>query len=332
MKVETIFFNENEGTGLTTYLLDPSNEMANALVRPAVLIFPGGGYTMCSDREAEPIAMAYAADGYHAFVLRYSVGKTATWEEAFADANRAMKMIHDNSESWGIDTERLAVVGFSAGGHLACSLATMGQIRPGAAVLGYPCILEEMGNLLNKAVPGLDQQVDEKTPPVFVFTTFDDQLVPVRNTTALLQALEKSGVPFEAHVFYSGAHGLSLAKSHTSSGFSGNVNRNVAKWFELSVAFLKEIFGDFQADRAFHDFLVDNADAPYGLDHSLGSLWENQHCRQVLVNYLPMLNDEKVRNQASGVSVRTIISYAEELLTKEQTAMLEHELRQVTRS
>ncbi|MDR2895712.1 MAG: alpha/beta hydrolase [Propionibacteriaceae bacterium] len=233
------------GVSLTGYLLDDSEEMPNAKPRPAVLIFPGGGYYACSDREAEPVAMAYLAQGFQAFVLRYTTGQGEVFEAALEDAQAALERLVESASDWSIDVERIAVVGFSAGGHLAASLGTMGRRRPAALILGYPCILASIGEQLGKKIPDLDTLVDQATPRSFIFLTANDGLVPAANGLAWAAALDRAGVPFELHVWPDGAHGLSLAQPVTSAGNAQLVSARVAQWLELSVAFLKEGWGDF---------------------------------------------------------------------------------------
>lgn len=155
---------------LTTYVLDDSPEMLNGKLRPAVLICPGGAYLNCSDREAEPIAMAFANMGYHAFVLRYGVyleGESGMFfpeagmkvpvkehcvhPNPIRDIARAMLEIRAHAEEWRVDTERIAVCGFSAGAHNCAMYATnwhkpviseyfgkdSALFRPAACILGY---------------------------------------------------------------------------------------------------------------------------------------------------------------------------------------------------
>ncbi len=98
---------------------------------PPSLIFPGGGYRFCSDREAEPIAMAFLAEGYQAFVLRYSLNDQAAFPRPLNDAEEALELIRSKSRQWHVDPARIAVCGFSAGGHLAAALGTMGTSSPG---------------------------------------------------------------------------------------------------------------------------------------------------------------------------------------------------------
>ena len=100
MKVEKIVLNEAREVSLTAYLLDTGGEFRNICKRPAVLILPGGGYKFCSEREADPVAMPYLKAGYHAFILRYSVGKHSVWPNPLQDYEQAMEMIRTKAEEW----------------------------------------------------------------------------------------------------------------------------------------------------------------------------------------------------------------------------------------
>ncbi len=228
---------------LTTYLWEDSDEL-KVKKRPGVLVIPGGGYEFCSDREAEPVALAYLAQGFNAFVLRYTV--KSDFATPFAEANCALKTIAENAEKWHVDRGRLAVCGFSAGAHLAFSLATMGDTRPSAAVLGYPAVIGKDWATHKPFVPDLVSKVDGKTCPTFVFASRDDDVVPINNSLALCSSLDKAGVPFELHIFADGKHGYSLAKFHTSEDEPPRVNPDAAKWFDLSVAWLKKTIGDVE--------------------------------------------------------------------------------------
>jgi dipeptidyl aminopeptidase/acylaminoacyl peptidase len=90
--------------------------------------------------------------------------------------------------------------------------------------------------------------VTAETPPVFLFSTFEDQTVPIENSIAFMQALNAHGIPFESHIFQKGKHGLSLAKPHTSNGLKANVDADAAQWFGLSVSWLHKVFGQFPAN------------------------------------------------------------------------------------
>ncbi|NMP36919.1 MAG: alpha/beta hydrolase [Clostridiales bacterium] len=238
MKTETLKLT-NENVTLTTYILDSSAEMPNMKTRPAILICPGGGYYMCSDREAEPIAMAFLAMGYNAFVLRYSLKEASEFPRPLNDAEQALALIRERSAEWGVIPEKIAVCGFSAGGHLAAALGTMGKIRPNAMILGYPCITEDICNSKTLAthVPSLDTEVDEQTPPAFIFSTADDSCVPIRSSLSFASALSEKKIPFELHVFGSGSHGLAVAKRVT-----GAVNPEVSDWIPMCEKWLDKLF------------------------------------------------------------------------------------------
>lgn len=305
MRVETIVLSSNLNVTLTAYLLDHSPEFNNIVCRPAVLIFPGGGYRATSDREAEPIAMAYLAEGYQAFILRYSVQKQAAFPAPLEDAEEALRMIRSKSYDWMVDANKIAAVGFSAGGHLAAALGTMGDIRPNALILGYPCILSSMSEVLAVPIPSLDKEVDERTPPAFIFSTFDDTAVPIVNTIAFMQALNEKRIPFESHIFQRGGHGLSLAKPLTSGGYKSNINPEFAEWFKLSVSWLRHVLGDFSAE--LDGSTLQAADRrQYSIDVAIGGLLANPECRALILACFPLLCDEEKAARAASYSLTIV--------------------------
>lgn len=233
--------------------------------RPAVIICPGGGYEYCSVREAEPVALRYAAYGIPAFVLRYScVNKL--FPTALLELAAAMAYVRSNAEELGVDPEKIMVSGFSAGGHLAASLAvhwnkpfitdTLGGssdlYKPNGAVLCYPVITSgekrhdgSIVNIVGADYPAemmetvsLEKQVSEATPPVFIWHTADDGLVPVENTLMFTAALAEKKIPFACHIFESGVHGLSLCDDSTA-GYDGHINPDCARWFGMAVDWIK---------------------------------------------------------------------------------------------
>ena len=213
------------------YCLDNSSEIDPNRKRPSVLVIPGGGYEMTSDREAEPIAMQFLAAGFNAFVLRYSV-KPSIFPVALLEAAEAMRRIRTHADEWHCDADAIAMIGFSAGGHLAANLATSASddvlaahgydadaVRPNGLMLAYPVVtsgpLAHRGSfdaLLGdrKADPealdavSIEKHIDAKTPPVFVWHTVPDDCVPYENTLMLVDACKKAGVSVEAHLFPSG--------------------------------------------------------------------------------------------------------------------------------
>ena len=121
-KIEIAVDGYKETADLYTYFLDNSIEMHINRKRPVVVICPGGGYAMTSDREAEPIAMQYLVRGYHAVILRYSV-EPARYPLALLQLAKSVAFLRKNAAEFHIDTNKIVLQGFSAGGHLAASLS-----------------------------------------------------------------------------------------------------------------------------------------------------------------------------------------------------------------
>ena len=256
------------------YCLDNSSEIDPNRKRPSVLVIPGGGYEMTSDREAEPIAMQFLAAGFNAFVLRYSV-KPSIFPVALLEAAEAMRRIRTHADEWHCDADAIAVIGFSAGGHLAANLATSASddvlaahgydadaVRPNGLMLAYPVVtsgpLAHRGSfdaLLGdrKADPealdavSIEKHIDAKTPPVFVWHTVPDDCVPYENTLMLVDACKKAGVSVEAHLFPSGGHGLSLGTAETAWQGVNGIEPCVQVWPKLAITWMRRTFADTDA-------------------------------------------------------------------------------------
>ena len=250
MKTEVITLNKERNITLTALLQDVRGEYGFS-ERPAMLVIPGGAYVGCSDREAEPVALEYARAGYQVFVLRYTTGENCAWPLPLEDYEAAMELILQNAEAWHVSKERIAVVGFSAGGHLAACAATMAKHRPAAAVLVYPVIIPEQKVLPtimrngNPLLPKPNEQVDGKTCPCFFASACDDSTVPIRNTLVMAEALDAHGIPFECHIYSAGGHGFSLAVPHI---FRGSACARTKNWVADSIGWLNEQLGTLTQD------------------------------------------------------------------------------------
>lgn len=312
---------------LTAYVQDRSDELSNATVRPAVLVLPGGGYAFCSDREAEPVALAYLAEGFNAFVLRYAVGPDAPWEQSFADGRAGLAWVREHAAELAIDPSKVAVVGFSAGGHLAASLGTLSEDRPDALVLGYPVTLAEFGPVMGKEVPDTPAAVTSDTPPTFLYSTYADALVPIRNSLAFLTALAEHEVPFESHIYVVGAHGLSLAKPLTANGQGSMTDEAVAAWLPDSVRFLHRIFGDFAVDGPAATFQDLTARRLPGLDMPLRNLLDDPRAVAVVEARMPGVTSGLRQNPiAMGFSLREVARHAPDFADAETLSALETDL------
>ena len=269
MKTVSIYPLQDSGTLLTGYLHPYFEEMPHRKTRPCVVICPGGAYKYCSDREADPIAEAYFAKGFQVFVLYYSttgkeMERTATGFTPLCELSASVVHIREHAEEYGVDPAKIAVCGFSAGGHLAASLgvhwnseklralcpAEGRQNRPDAMILSYPVISaqkevhpewhDSFSALLGperteeeEAYFSLENQVDEDTVPAFCWHTMDDDCVCVTNTMRFVKSLYEHGVPAECHLFEYGHHGLSMCTQEVGDDYP-----HVAHWFELSCEWL----------------------------------------------------------------------------------------------
>lgn len=258
------------------YLLDQSPDLKDSDCRRAVIVCPGGSYVFTSDREADPVAMRFLAAGMHAFVLRYSVAPNQ-FPASLLELAEAVALVRDHAQEWNIDPQQIMICGFSAGGHLCASLGTLwkdpvignameGRIsagspqaggkeapwRPNGMILSYPVIsmtlfaheesrqmllgdqnCEELAEKLS-----LQNRVTEDTVPTFLWTTQEDELVPVENTLLFAAALQRHHVPLELHLYEKGIHGLSLCDVTTENTADQIVPDNTG-WMDAAIRWLR---------------------------------------------------------------------------------------------
>lgn len=329
MKSEVLEVNENPNVTLTTYVHDLYPGMEFLDERPAILVLPGGGYRMCSDSEAEPIALAYMAEGFQAFVLRYSIGENSKFPNPLHDAEDALALIQENADAWHVKKDQIAVIGFSAGGHLAACLGTMGRIRPAAMVLLYAITEQTQQGIVPFEIPDTVGTVDHTTPPAFLTAATQDPIVSMSNSLQFAQALDHAEVPFELHIFQEGGHGFSLGKRHVGDGNIAHESRNLPSWFSLSVDWLYGLLGDFEVPEIVFENPKPQKCDEYSIDVTLVTLWENSKCRNILTKYVPQLADEKTRKPAMGISIRTIAKFTPDIFSDGVLDKIDAELREV---
>lgn len=227
---------------VTAYLPDNLTEMGRGSVRrPCLVICPGGAYQDCSQREAEPVALHFLPEGFHVFVLNYSTAPHR-YPAQLREVAGCLELIHRNAAAWHCDDSRVALLGFSAGGHLAAHYATsydcaevravFPDSRPvQASVLCYPVITADPMWAHRGSISALtgkqthtaeeiikfscDRQVRPDTPPAFLWHTAADSAVPVTNSLLYAQALAANQIPFELHVYPFGDHGLATCDAQT---------------------------------------------------------------------------------------------------------------------
>lgn len=254
---------------LHTYFLDNSPEMHPKKKRPIVVICPGGGYEMTSDREAEPIAVRFLAMGFHAAVLRYSVAP-AHYPEALLQLAKSICYIREHAEQYHIDANKIIIQGSSAGGHLAASLGVFWNqpdiarmigvspemFRPNGLILCYPVITtgekahqgsfrkllgENVKDIIKRKEMSLELHVTKDTPKTFLWHTITDDTVPVENSLLFFEALHRNHVLAELHIYPVGGHGLSLANEETSNENGYGVQPECQSWIELAGIWMKHL-------------------------------------------------------------------------------------------
>lgn len=255
---ETPYYNAEYGqeeTTITPYLVKDGRKD-----KGIVIICPGGAYSGRAYHEGEPVARMLNDAGISAAVLNYRVAPYRH-PAMLTDANRAVKFARYNAESWEIDPEKIGILGFSAGGHLAVSACEHYDYgndngdeidkmssRPNAGIFCYPVatFIDEythrgtLENLLGKAPDPIlreqltgEKNVPDDCPPIFMWHTAEDSAVSVNNSLEMAKSLRKKEIPFELHVFPYGFHGLGLADDDARN------NPHAAQWANLLINWLK---------------------------------------------------------------------------------------------
>lgn len=259
MKMIKMTVPHHDDATLEGYILDCELSLGQETERPAIVICPGGGYLYCSPREGEPVALAYAAKGIHAFILRYSTGRAAAGFTPLEEIDWAIGYIRENAKEWHIDPKKILTCGFSAGGHLALAAGVLGKNRPDGMVLSYPAT--SMPNIpgadmMLKLLAGKSQvtdedaeklelisKVDKNSPPVFLVATAEDMLTSF-GALPLAKRYSDLRLGYELHIFQHGPHGYSLANEVSADGSSQVLNSSYAKWHDMSVAWINKVFGE----------------------------------------------------------------------------------------
>ena len=243
-----------EEPNLAPYLIEDGK------IHPAVIVFPGGGYSHRAYHEGEPVAQWLNSIGLHAFVLQYRVNPY-TYPAILNDALRAVRLVRYKAAEFRIDPNKIGTLGFSAGGHLASCTAFCYDLaeldendpvdrvssRTDCAVLCYPVLSfvrfshvpsaqnfmgKEYGErrVLRRFSP--EENVTENTPPIFMWHTEADLSVPTENSLQLAMALQEKNIPYSLHIYPFGGHGQGLAQNLPLA----------AEWTTSCAAFLGKIF------------------------------------------------------------------------------------------
>ncbi len=257
----------NSNAVLTSYITELDTEILFRK-RESILILPGGGYDYCSKREGEPVAQYFLSKGYNAHVLEYSTAqhsKNTRFPIQLLEAMAALQFIKQSAQEDFSDEKEVSVIGFSAGGHLAGSLAFMGNLGKfkkllgipmesdlsvKALVLGYPVVSAlvpthggSFANLESKEYPrselSLERYITKDAPAMFIFASSDDNTVPIQNTLVLCEAYTALKKPFELHIYEKGPHGFSLANERVYEDVRAQIiDKNIPHWIDLANDFI----------------------------------------------------------------------------------------------
>lgn len=254
---------------LLVYRID-TNKNAPDRKRPVVIVCGGGGYEYISDREQEAIVLKFLAMGYHACLLEYSVAPNV-FPTALLELADAVAFVREHASEWMVEEDKIVTCGFSAGGHLAASLGvfwnremvyeTLGRrpedIKPNGQILCYPVITSgekahrgsvekllraECEDKEKLELVSLEKQVTADVPKTFLWHTLTDQAVPVENSLAFADAMNRCGVNFEMHIYPVGGHGLSLATEETGGNDENLVQPYCASWIDMVERWMKHNF------------------------------------------------------------------------------------------
>lgn len=277
MRYEKIFLEDHfpnlpkakEKTQVTLYIPDVWKEVDEDQTFPCTVICPGGSYWWCSEREAEPVALRMLGNGIAAAVVNYAC-QYQHYPLQLLEILAAITYIRRNSESLHIDPERIAVMGFSAGGHAACTAGLFwqeklaedalgiahGEDKPNGMILCYPvitsgefthegsmkCLLGDDPNAELVEKMSLENQVTENAPKAFIWHTSEDGLVPVENSLLIATALHKKGIDVEMHIYPRGGHGLSLCdETVTKRDGLDDAAKYCSDWVSHCIKWIKEI-------------------------------------------------------------------------------------------
>ncbi|MFI3166894.1 MAG: alpha/beta hydrolase [Bacillota bacterium] len=246
------------------YVLPPSPPASENQKHPAVIICPGGGYNTVNILPCQPMAMSFCGEGISAFILDYSVTPTF-FPTQLLEVATAVKFVRDNAEKFNIDPNKIAVAGFSAGGHLSASLGVFWNseivrnlgfksedVKPNALILGYPVLSARRGwdkwtftNLLGEegyansellASVSLENHVTKDVPPTFFWHTYEDQKVPVQNAMLFTHEVVEAGKRVELHVFPEGLHALGIANWLVMP--KERIHKHVDSWLKMASNFV----------------------------------------------------------------------------------------------
>ena len=226
-KYKRVYLNKERNVFLSPYIVTKKET-------PCILLMPGGAYGNCEESESRPAAEFFNNLGYNCFVLCYSVGKHYKWPYPLEDYEQAVTFLKNNKEYYHIDTEHLAVIGFSAGGHLSSAAATLSKQKPFAAAICYGVTDYDTLKFCAPDAPETWKAVDADTCPCFLAYSRNDWIVPSHNAHKFMDALEENFIDYEAHIYGYSMHGFGVGQEAGTPRFCaccGDWANEFVHWF-----------------------------------------------------------------------------------------------------
>lgn len=240
--------------GVTLHaFINDEYDATNKTRRPGIIVLPGGAYSYRSKRETDPIVFHFLSLGYQVFVLDYTVKRENIGERKIErGVLESIKLLREKSDEYSLFKDKIGLIGFSAGGHLAlsacCHFSSILE-RPDFALLSYPvvtsnplyCHEESFFNIAGESKErreyySLEKEISPSCPPLFIWHTLQDESVPAMNTILLIEELYKKKVKFEYHLFQDGKHGLSVCRKDTMGE-----EKRAQEWLNLSRSWLERV-------------------------------------------------------------------------------------------
>ena len=325
----------------------------------AVIVAPGGAYLgLASNLEGRQVADWFAARGVTAFVLRYRLGKKYLFPTPLLDAQRAIRLVRARAKELGIASDRIGMMGFSAGGHLTASAGTMFDAgkpdaadgidrvssRPDFIVLGYPwlnAMKPDPKRLSYCRVMDLppdrcgeferfspEQLVTADAPPAFIYHTTDDELVPVDASLGFYRGLMASGVPVEMHLFAKGRHGSGLGLGDASLDLWPTL---LEAWMRGRGLLTPDPAVTAETRRLLGPPKARAGGAPFGVDQSIPELTANPAARAVLAKHLGADYVQRLAAEGRNLTLQSMVLHDPEHVSAAALAAIEAELRTVPR-
>lgn len=255
---------------LTTYCPDNFKEWSLGEKRKCILVIPGGGYCFVSEREAEPVALRFVGHNIACFVLKYTIAPNLKYPNPIVEAFAAIAYIRKNSEKYNIDSDKISVLGFSAGGHLAATVScyhtsqeyadylniSLDEIKINGCILSYPVISSGLhshaGSIKNVSQGredlmeklSIEKHITKDFPKTFIWHTTFDTVVPIENSLYLAEELSKNKIFFELHIYPMLDHGQALCdrsvyNQNTPEEDIVKMKHNT-QWVDNAIHFVKE--------------------------------------------------------------------------------------------